>query len=117
MIKYGLAQRINHLYTWQGVTGCVLNAQIKKQIEGRQSAELARKKAEDEIDMVYEEFDEDLKNLQEKVAELTKANEALQSENQGLRAKYASVESVPLIYSGEEEEFYCGAKLLRGSIP
>ena len=46
--------------------------------------------------------------VQEKVEELTKANEALQYENQGLRAKYAAVESVPLIYSGEEEEFYQG---------
>ena len=108
VIKYCLAQRIDPMYTWQGVNNSVLNEQLKNQIEGRKSAESARQKAEEEVDMVYESFDEDLKKLQEKVEELTKVNEALQYENQGLRAKYAAVESVPLIYSGEEEEFYQG---------
>ena len=108
VIKYCLAQRIDPMYTWQGVNNSVLNEQLKNQIEGRKSAESARQKAEEEVDMVYVSFDEDLKKLQEKVEELTKVNEALQYENQGLRAKYAAVESVPLIYSGEEEEFYQG---------
>ena len=108
VIKYCLAQRIDPMYTWQGVNNCVLNEQLKNQIEGRKSAESARQKAEEEVDMVYESFDEDLKKLQEQIEDLTKANEALQYENQGLRAKYAAVESVPLIYSGEEEEFYQG---------
>jgi hypothetical protein len=32
----------------------------------------------------------------------------LQYENQGLRAKYAAAESIPLIYMGEEEDLYEG---------
>ena len=42
------------------------------------------------------------------MAELTRANEALQYENQGLRAKLASSENQPLIFLGDEEEFYQG---------
>ena len=108
VIKYSLAQRIDHRYTWQGVSGSVLNAQLESQIEGRKIAENARRKAEDEVERVYEAFDEDLNQLQDKVAELTRANEALQYENQGLRAKYAAAESIPLIYMGEEEDLYEG---------
>ena len=44
----------------------------------------------------------------EKVEELTKANEALQYENQGLRAKYAAAPAKPIVYLGDEEEFYQG---------
>ena len=32
----------------------------------------------------------------------------MQYENQGLRAKYAAAESIPLIYMGEEEDLYEG---------
>jgi hypothetical protein len=72
------------------------------------NAENARQKAEDEIDTVYETFDEELRELQNKIAELTKANEALQYENQGLRAKYAGSDAAPILYLGDEEEFYQG---------
>ena len=61
----------------------MLNDQLSSQIAKRMEAEAARQKAENEIDQVYDEFDEDFKALQEKVTELTKTNEALQYENQG----------------------------------
>jgi len=108
VIQYCISQRVDHLYTWQGVAGSILNEHLKNQIESRMTAESARQKAETEIDEIYEAFDADLKSLQEKVEELTKANEALQYENQGLRAKYASTNAVPIIYQGDEEEFYQG---------
>ena len=98
------------LYTWNGVNGALLGQQLSRQIEIRMHAETARQQAENEVEKVYEEFDEDLRTLQERVAELTRANEALQFENQGLRAKYsgAGLEEVPLLYLGEEEDFYEG---------
>ena len=108
VIQYGISQRIDRLYTWQGVTGAVLNEHLKHQIAVRMTAELDKQKAEDEVDKIYEVFDEDLKALQEKVEELTRANEALQYENQGLRAKYAAVAATPIVYLGDEEEFYQG---------
>ena len=108
VIQYGIAQRIDRLYTWQGVAGAVLNEHLEHQIAVRMTAERDKQKAEDEVDKIYEAFDEDLRTLQEKVEELTKANEALQYENQGLRAKYSAVSATPIVYLGDEEEFYQG---------
>lgn len=107
VIQYGIAQRKDRLLTWNGVMSAMLNAQLKHQISIRAAAEIAKQEAEDEVEKVYEAFDEDLKTLQEKVAELTKANEALQYENQGLRAKYGDA-AAPLLYLGDEEDFYQG---------
>ena len=86
----------------------MLNDQLSSQIAKRMEAEAARQKAENEIDQVYDEFDEDFKALQEKVTELTKTNEALQYENQGLRAKLAAADATPLLLLGDEEDFYQG---------
>lgn len=108
VIQYSISQRIGRLYTWNGVSGSKLNEQLKNQIESRMKAETEKQKAEDEVEKVYEAFDEDLRSLQEKVAELTKANEALQYENQGLRAKYAAADAAPVLYLGDEEDFYQG---------
>ena len=108
VIQYSISQRIDRLYTWNGVTGFLLNEQLKSQIESRMKAETEKQKAEDEVEKVYEAFDEDLQSLQEKVAELTKANEALQYENQGLRAKYAAADATPVLFLGDEVHFYQG---------
>ena len=44
--------------------------------------------------------------LQQQINELTRANASLQQENQGIRAKLYDSENIPLIYYGDEEEFY-----------
>ena len=108
VIQYGIAQRVDRFCTWNGVNGAVLNNQLDHQIAVRKNAETEKLRAEAEKDEVYETFSEDLQALQERVAELMKANEALQYENQGLRAQYASSDAVPMLYFGDEEEFYEG---------
>ena len=108
VIQYGIAQRVDRFCTWNGVNGAVLNNRLDHQIAVRKNAETEKLRAEAEKDEVYETFSEDLQALQERVAELMKANEALQYENQGLRAKYASSDAVPMLYFGDEEEFYEG---------
>ena len=108
VIQYGIEQRVDRFCTWNGVNGAVLNNQLDHQIAVRKNAETEKLRAEAEKDEVYETFSEDLQALQERVAELMKANEALQYENQGLRAKYASSDAVPMLYFGDEEEFYEG---------
>ena len=108
VIQYGISQRLDRTFTWNGVNSVLLTEQLSRQIVGRRAAEDARKKAEQEVEDIYDTFDEDLRSLQEKVEELTKANEALLYENQGLRAKYANTADVPLLYLGEEEDFYQG---------
>ena len=108
VIQYGIAQRVDRFCTWNGVNGAVLNNQLDHQIAVRKNAETEKLRAEAEKDEVYETFSEDLQALQERVTDLMKANEALQYENQGLRAKYASSDAVPMLYFGDEEEFYEG---------
>ena len=108
VIQYGLSQKADPLMTWQGVSNHLLNSRLETQISKRIHAEAESRMAQDEVEQVYETFDEELRVLKEKVAELTKANEALVYENQGLRAKYASADAVPLICFGDEEEFYTG---------
>ncbi len=108
VLRYWLSQRIPHQYTWQGVVSDLLDQQLSSQIIKRQEAEDAKEKAEDEVLTVYEVFDDDLKSQKEKIEELTRANESLQFENQGLRAKLSASMLNPLIFRGEEEDFYSG---------
>lgn len=93
VIGYWNSQRVDHLYTWQGVSSAVMRDRLEGQIVARQKAETARKKAESEVDQVYEAFDEDLRSQQAQLAELNRANEDLQYENQRLRAKLAAVDA------------------------
>lgn len=106
IIQYWNSQRMGILYTWQGVNNAILNSSLNQQITKYQEAESARQTAEEEIDQVYETFDEDLKKMQQKMEELTKANEALMLENSVLRAKLNVAESMPIVYQGDEEDFY-----------
>lgn len=106
IIQYWNAQRVGILYTWQGVNNAVLSSSLNHQITKYQEAESARQHAEKEVDEVYEAFDEDLKKMQRKMEELMKANEALMLENSVLRTKLNVTESMPIVYQGDEEEFY-----------
>lgn len=106
VIAYRNAQFTERLYTWQGVNRALLRETLEHQVQIRKEAEHAREHAENEISQVYETFDEDLKLLQDKLDEMTKENEALQIENQGLRAKVTSADAIPLLYQGDEEDFY-----------
>ena len=69
-------------------------------------AERARQKAENEVEHYIGAFDEDNQKLRQQIEELTRANTSLQMENQGLRAKLNGVEDVPILFLGEEEEFF-----------
>lgn len=106
VIQYWNSQRMDILYTWQGVNSAVMSDTLQSQIQRLAEAESAKQSAEEEINLVYEEFDEDIKSLQKKLEELSRANEALQMENFGLRAKMNASDSMPIIYQGDEEDFY-----------
>lgn len=106
VIQYWNSQRRDILYTWQGVNSAILADNLQNQVVKLAEAESAKQNAEDEINQVYEEFDEDIKNLQKKLDELSKENEALQMENFGLRAKMNASDAMPIIYQGDEEDFY-----------
>lgn len=106
VIQYWNSQGMDSLYTWQGVNRAVLSDNLDNYISRLAEAENAKQNAEEEINQVYEAFDEDIKNLQKKLEELSKANEALQIENYGLRAKMNASDAMPIIYQGDEEDFY-----------
>lgn len=134
VIQYSNSQQIDTLFTWQGVNNALLRDRLTSQREERIAAELAKKNAEDEYlrlldekdeeqkqfqkkamddaraeaDTLLESFDEDIAKMQKQIEELTRANEALQYENQGLRAKFEASDTIPFLFMGDEHEFYPG---------
>lgn len=113
VIRYWNSQRLDTLYTWYGVNNAILNDNLNRQIvrcqeaeRERQSAEHAKDHALQEVDQVYETFDEDLKKMQKKMKKLVDANETLMLENSILRAKIHGSDARPVLYQGAEEEFY-----------
>lgn len=134
VIQYSNAQMLDTLFTWQGVNNAMLRDSLTSQREERLAAEKAQKTAEAEAaqlldtwdeeerkikkqalddaraeaDILLDGFDDDMQKLQRQVEELTRSNEALQFENQGLKAKLDSREANPVLYMGDEYEFYSG---------
>lgn len=108
VIQYVNSQNIDSLYTWQGVNNSLLNDRFILQKKERQDAENARAKAENEVSQVFDAFDDDLTKLQQHVEELTRTNEVLRYENQGLRSKLNSLGDIPILKLGDEDEFYQG---------
>lgn len=134
VIQYSNSQMIETLYTWQGVNNALLRDRLFSQKEERAQIEEERRKAlyellqlkgnldqtqekmqqkaikdaKAEADKILDNFEEDMLKLQEQVEQLSRANDALTSENYGLRSKLNVVDRVPVIFLGDEEEFYSG---------
>lgn len=108
VFRYSNSQKISSLYTWDGVNNAILTDRLTSQKAERLEAERARQKAEDEVGQIYDTFDDDFKKLQRLVEELNHANEALRSENAGLRAKIDATDTLPIIFYGDEDELYTG---------
>ncbi len=115
VLQYSVLQRIDTLYTWQGVSNSLLKDRLASQREERLEAERARaeaeeekNKADDRAEEVYEIVDEELKALQRQVEELTRDNMIKDCENQALREKLAQVDAKPVLVQGEEEDLYPG---------
>ena len=134
VIQYSNSQLLDTLYTWQGVNNALLRDSLASQREERKKAEQAKKAAEvetaklkdslneeekrikeqaiedakAEADKILEGFDDDLERLQKQVEELTRANEILQYENQGLKAKLNASDAQPVLFMGDEVDFYQG---------
>lgn len=134
VIQYSNSQMVETLYTWQGVNNALLRDRLFCQKEERAQVEEERRKAlyellqlkgnldktqekmqqkameeaKVEADKILDSFEEDMLKLQDQVEQLSRANDALTSENYGLRSKINSVDRVPVIFLGDEEEFYSG---------
>lgn len=134
VIQYSNSQMVEPLYTWHGVNNALLRDQLSSQKEERAQVEEERREAlyellalkadldktqenmqqkalenaKAEADKILDGFDEDLKRLQKQIEDLTRTNDALTYENQGLRAKMDRVDMIPILCLGDEDEFYQG---------
>lgn len=104
VMKYNNSKIIDPLYTWQGVMNSLLTDRYTSQREEKVAALSQASEARALVDAT----DEEIKEYQRQIDELTKENKSLSAENQALRAGYEAKErdDEPLLYSGEEEEFY-----------
>ena len=108
VINYSNSQMLNMLYTWTGVNNALLRDRYSSQKEERLAAEFEKAKAVNEADQLIESVDEELRRLQQQVEQLTKANDALTYENLGLKAKLDASEDIPILFLGDEDEFFQG---------
>lgn len=108
VIRYSNSIILDELYTWPGVKNALLTDRLAAQRLERQKAEKAQRRAEEEKESVYAEFDAELDTLEKQVASLHKENAALRAENQRLRSKLAENDAMPILYSGEETDFFPG---------
>lgn len=106
VIQYCNAQMMDKLYTWQGVNNALLRDRLSMRGAELLAAESEKNRVAAEADELIESVDEDIQKLKKQVEELTHANEILTYENQGLRSKMDSMDNMPILYLGEEEEFF-----------
>lgn len=134
VIQNSNAQLVDTLYTWQGVNNALLRDRLSCQKEERVVAENERRKALYELlelkenlgkaqesmkkealadakleaDKILDGFEEDMQDLRNQIARLTRDNEKLVYENIGLKSKLDSNTAVPLLVMGDEDDFYQG---------
>ncbi|MDY3931120.1 MAG: hypothetical protein SOZ08_05430 [Erysipelotrichaceae bacterium] len=85
VLQYSNAQQMPLLYTWDGMNSALLMYQLAHQKQQTKQARAAQQQAENEAQDYLGAFDDDIKKLQNRVQELTRVNQSLQAENQGLR--------------------------------
>lgn len=106
VIQYCNAQMVDTLYTWQGVNNALLRDRLDSRSAELLLAEKEKERVSKEADELLEIGDEDVRRLKSQVEELTRANESLIYENQGLRAKIDAADNLPVLYLGDEDEFF-----------
>lgn len=108
VLEFSILQKMDKLYTWQGVSNELLKDRLVSQRKERMEAEQDRDRAINEVEDVYASVDEELKVLQRQVEELTRSNEIQAYEIQSLREKISQIDVVPIIIQGEEQDMYPG---------
>ena len=101
IINIAGSQYIDSLYTWDGVMTALAMDRFVTQKNKRMIAET-------ETAQVWDTFDDDFRKLEKRIDELTKENERLRAENQGLMMKISDRDSIPIILQGQEEDFFPG---------
>lgn len=111
VIQYSNRQIIGALYTWSGVNNSLLRDRLQSQREERIAAESEKARAiqeNQEISDLLESVDEEIKGYREQIDQLSRENDRLRAENTGLHEKLMSTDQEPLLFAGEEDDFYEG---------
>ncbi|MBP5592084.1 hypothetical protein J6Y50_09580 [bacterium] len=134
VILYCNSRMTETLYTWHGVNNALLKDRLDKKREERLSIENALRDAEEknaeilnslsekereiterayaevmtEANKMIESFDDEQQRFKKQIEELMLANEKLQNENQRLKNKLDAQDSLPLLFMGDENDFYPG---------
>lgn len=101
VMQRATCQKVDFLYTWQGVQ----NSLLRDRLATQKNEKLKAEKTADEYAAF---FDGELNYWKQKVTDLTRANDALTAENQGLHNKIANsgFSHVLNINIGAEDDFY-----------
>ena len=134
VMRYTNSQLIEEEMTWMGVNNMITSeamkqtlAEMLKKEDAKKAAEAkvaqmresmdeevakhkeeATKEAEAEANELLETFDNELRNLTDKVQELSEVIIKLKAENAGLQSKLVGQDATPVIHEGEEKELYTG---------
>lgn len=111
VINNAILQKIDPLYTWNGVNLALLTDRWSSRGEDLIKANQAMKDAEEakvEAEQLVETTDDEIKGYQETIKRLTRENAKLGLEIAGLREKLNGLDSQPLLFYGDEAEFYPG---------
>lgn len=108
VLDYGNARVIPEELTWNGVKQIILDARSRDQEKARSLAETELKETEKEVQDYIAAFDGDQKKLQEQNRELIRQLQSLQQENQGLRRRLDRQGREPVLFLGDELEFFPG---------
>ncbi|MBR6382211.1 MAG: hypothetical protein IKS07_11145 [Lachnospiraceae bacterium] len=104
--RQALIRLPERLHTWQGVNSEILQQSLSEQKRMRSLAEAEKEKAQSESDEMLESLEDDFDRMERQIRELTNTNNALTAENEGLRERCRRQERPPILYSGDEREFY-----------
>lgn len=130
VMRYNTSQMVPPLYTWFGVNNAILMDRLVRKREesvqaeaGRRKAlyelldlktnmnqekETMRKEAKAEADAILEDFEGTLQEKEHEIERLSSELEKKEYELLGLRAKMDAMLRIPVIFEGDQDDFYPG---------
>lgn len=107
IFRYMNQQKRERTDTWDGIQMLQMRRQAEQLLVEKRRLEENRKQTSKDKDEYWDAYVQ----AQTQVEELTKQNARLQNELAGLRARVDSMGENPLLYYGDEKEFYQGEML------
>ncbi|MCR5738238.1 MAG: hypothetical protein K6G43_00300 [Lachnospiraceae bacterium] len=108
VINYSNIMEIDSLYTWNGLNREILRERIENLRKQSEEAQAARKKDKIDNDELMEEYEVEIKTMQQQVNEYSNLVASLELENHGLRQKISGKDALPVLYFGKEADLYPG---------